>query len=82
MSVRGSQISRVVFKVDGKRVGSVRRAQSGRVYSISINPSRYSEGSHLVTAKVRFTAESNTEPKKLRARFVRCARRVDPAFTG
>jgi hypothetical protein len=82
MSVRGSQIRRVVFRIDGKRVKTVRRAQNGRVYSISINPKRYSEGSHLVTAKVRFTAASNTESKTLRARFVRCVRRVAPAFTG
>ena len=82
MSVRGSQIRRVVFLIDGKRVKTVRRAQSGRVYSISIDPRRYGQGSHLVTAKVRFTAASNTASKTLRARFVRCVRRVAPAFTG
>jgi hypothetical protein len=82
MSVRGSQIRRVVFSIDGKRVKTVRKSQNGRVYSITIRPRRYSEGSHLVTARVRFTEASNTPSKRLRARFVRCARRVAPAFTG
>ena len=82
MSVRGSQIRNVVFAIDGRRVKRVRRAGSGRVYSIEIDPRRYREGSHLVTAKVTFTTASNTPSKRFRARFVRCARRVAPAFTG
>jgi hypothetical protein len=82
MSVRGREIRSVVFTIDGKRVKTVRRAQNGRVYSITIRPKSYSEGSHLVTARVRFTEASQTPSKRLRARFVRCARRVAPAFTG
>jgi hypothetical protein len=82
MSVRGRQIRRVVFSIDGKRVKTVRKSQNGRVYSITIRPRRFSEGSHLVTARVTFTEASNTPSKRLQARFVRCARRVAPAFTG
>ena len=82
ISVRGRSIRKVTFTIDGKKVRNVRRSGNGGVYSITINPNRYKPGSHVVTAKVSFTAASNTRSKTLRARFARCVRQVAPSFTG
>lgn len=82
VKVSGKQIRKVVFTIDGKRVKKVTAAASGSSYSIKVNPNRYKFGSHLVSAKVTFTAASNTRSKTLRVRFARCIRRTAPAFTG
>jgi hypothetical protein len=82
ISVRGRNISKVAFSIDGKRVKKVRSSGNGRVYSITINPNKFKPGAHRVKAKVTFTAASNTPSKTLRARFARCVRQVAPTFTG
>jgi hypothetical protein len=81
VKVSGKQIRKVVFTIDGKRVKKVSASANSSVYSITVNPNSYKAGSHLVTAKVTFTAASNTRSKTLRVRFARCVR-VAPAFTG
>ncbi len=82
VAVRGSSIRRVTFTVDGKRVKKVRTSQAGNVYSITVDPRRYSRGSHLIKATVVFTKASGTRTKTMRARFSRCVRAAQPAFTG
>ena len=77
--VRGTQIRKVVFTIDGRRVTKVSR--SGGVYTITIDPMKYRPGSHLVQAKATFRASSNTRAKTMRLRFARCIRTA-PAFTG
>jgi hypothetical protein len=81
VSVRGSQIRKVSFKIDGRSVRGVHASASGTVFSITINPNRFKPGSHLVTAKATFTAASNTRSKTMHVRFARCVRTA-PAFTG
>jgi hypothetical protein len=82
VKVSGKQIRKVVFTVDGKRVKKVSASASGTVYSITVNPNSYRAGSHLVAAKVTFSAASNTRSKTMRVRFARCIRTTAPAFTG
>jgi hypothetical protein len=82
VKVSGKQIRKVVFTIDGKRVKKVSASASGTVYSITVHPNSYKAGSHLVTAKVTFTAASNTRSKTMRVRFARCIRTTAPAFTG
>jgi hypothetical protein len=81
VKVSGKQIRKVAFTIDGKRVKKVSASASGNVYSITVNPNKFKPGSHLVAAKVTFTAASNTRSKTMRVRFARCVRTA-PAFTG
>jgi hypothetical protein len=81
VKVSGKQIRKVAFTIDGKRVNKVTKSAAGSVYAITVRPNSFKPGSHLVAAKVTFTAASNTRSKTLRVRFARCIRTA-PAFTG
>jgi hypothetical protein len=79
--VTGRSIAVVSFWVDGKRVKRLTGERS--VYAVKIRPSKYGFGRHRVIARVRFTAESGTAPRRLPLTFRRCARgAVAPRFTG
>lgn len=80
--VRGTQIAYVVFRIDGKRVRTVRTANKSGAFVLTIDPRKFKAGSHLVSARSVFKAESQTKAKTLRLRFSRCIRRTAPAFTG
>jgi hypothetical protein len=81
--VRGTQIARVVFKLDGKRIGTVTKRNAKGLYALRINLAKYRVGVHRLVVTVRFKAESQTATRTLRASFQRCAKRlVSPRFTG
>jgi hypothetical protein len=81
--VRGRQIARVTFFVDGRKVKQVKAKRGQRVFKLGINPRKYGKGIHRVTAKVVFKAASGTKARTLRLSFRRCARQVvAPRFTG
>jgi hypothetical protein len=81
--VRGTQIARVVFKLDGKRLAIVTKRNRKDLYAVRINPAKYRVGVHRLVVTVRFKAESRTATRTLRASFQRCAKRlVSPRFTG
>lgn len=81
--VRGTQITRVVFLVDGKVVKTLTRPNLGGSYAVRINPRSLRFGLHRIVARVRFTSGSGTRAKVLRLRFQRCAKAlVSPRFTG
>ncbi len=81
--VGGKQIDHVVFAIDGKRVRTVRTANSSGKFVLTVDPRKFKAGSHLVTARTVFKAESQTPAKTLRLRFSRCVRAAQaPAFTG
>jgi hypothetical protein len=74
--VKGRQIRRVTFFVDGRRVAQ-------RRLSARIRPARLGLGVHRVTARVVFRRASGTRARTLVLSFQRCARRVvAPRFTG
>ena len=78
-TVRGSQISRVVFSIDGRRIGS----RTGSPFSVSV---RARPGRHVVTARVTF--RDDTQARTLRLPYRACAaalrrpRRGPSRFTG
>jgi hypothetical protein len=81
--VRGREIRRVVFMLDGRRVRTLTKPNSGQRYALPVNPARLRRGVHRVTATTTFTTASNTRPRTLRVVFQRCSRRaVSPQFTG
>ena len=81
--VRGTQIARVVFKLDGKRIGTVTKKNAKGLYALRINPAKYRIGVHRLVVTVRFKASSRTATRTLRSAFQRCARQlVSPRFTG
>jgi hypothetical protein len=81
--VRGAQIKRVVFKLDGKRIGSVTKRNKAGLYALRINPANYRIGVHRLVVTVTFNSASRTKARTLRASFQRCAKRlVSPRFTG
>ena len=64
-TVRGRQIRRVTFFVDGRRI-VIRKAKSGqRTFKARIRPSRLSVGVHRVTARVVFRTASRTRARTL-----------------
>lgn len=64
-AVVGTEISRVVFSVDGKQVA----IRSSSPYRVSIDPT---PGHHVLTARVTFLPASNTAARTLRLRFTGC----------
>jgi hypothetical protein len=82
--VTGRQIRRVTFTVDGRRVGSVTRADSLGRYQARIDPRRLRAGVHRVQARVEFVRGAGSA-RTVRMSFRICARpaaQVAPNFTG
>jgi hypothetical protein len=78
--VRGVGIARVVFRLDGKKVKTVRE---GKLFSARVNPQRLSLGVHRLVATVTFEASRHAKSRTLRASFQRCGKRlIAPRFTG
>jgi len=83
--VRGSQIRRVVFTLDGKVARTLTKPNSGSRYVLTVNPNRLSRGIHRILANTTFSSQSKTPPRALRVTFSRCARgavSAPPNFTG
>ncbi len=81
-TVRGKQIRRVTFFVRGHKVKTVTKAANGR-WTLSMRTSSLRRGPNAVTARVEFTAASQTKARTLRINITRCAAQVvSPQFTG
>ncbi|MEA2273578.1 MAG: hypothetical protein QOI98_2286, partial [Solirubrobacteraceae bacterium] len=81
--VTGAQIARVVFRLDGRRLATVSKANGKRgAFQVHVSPSGLRTGIHKLTARVTFKAAANTRARTLRLAFAHCARRVLPRFTG
>jgi hypothetical protein len=79
--VSGRSIAAVAFYVDGRLMKNITSMRSA--YRMTVRPGRYSTGRHKVVARVRFTAASGTQSRRLRLTFRRCAQAaVAPRFTG
>jgi hypothetical protein len=81
-TVRGKQITKVVFRIDGKKRATVSSPDSKGRFKFKVNPKKFKPGSHLLVARSTFAADSNTAPKTMRLRFSRCVKKTAPAFTG
>ena len=84
VQVRGTQIARVSFYVDGKLRTRVLGRAGRTVFSARIAaPRRTDRRVHRLTAKVRFNAASRTRARTLRLAYQRCpSAAAKPAFTG
>lgn len=81
--VRGRQIERVTFALDGRVVSVLNRANRGSLWVLTVNPRTKRIGVHRITARTVFKRQSGTRARTLRVTFSRCARRAtSPAFTG
>ena len=78
--VRGAGIARVVFRLDGKTIKTVKK---GALFTARVNPTRLSLGVHRLVATVTFQASRHAKTRTLRASFQRCGKRlIAPRFTG
>ena len=81
--VRGSQIRRVTFRLDGRKVLSLTKPDRGTRFTLLVRPGTMSAGTHRVTATASFTKASSTPARVLRVAFQRCIRKVSrPVFAG
>jgi len=93
--VRGTQVAKVVFKVDGKTVKTLTKPNAGSNFQVRVDPSKFKIGVHRITATVIVNnvtvnpdtgALIRTEAQKartIRISFQRCARKLAaPRFTG
>ncbi len=77
------QIRRVEFRIDGKRVARLRKANRRGRFEVRVRPAGHRFGTHRLVIKVEFTKASGTEAKTLSRTFLRCGRpAVKPQFTG
>jgi hypothetical protein len=84
LRVQGRRIRRVTFFVDGRRVGTVTRADRAGRFQVRIDPRRMRSGTHRVRAQVQFRSGAGPA-RTLRMSFRVCARparQVQPQFTG
>jgi uncharacterized repeat protein (TIGR01451 family) len=80
--VRGTKISSVTIKLDGKVVKRFKNVGSKTV-AYRIDPSKLRIGVHRLVATITFQKGSGTKPKTMRLSFQRCSKKlVAPRFTG
>jgi hypothetical protein len=81
--VRGVEIVKVVFKIDGKKVKTLTKPNSGTNFQYRVNPKKFRIGVHRIVATVTFSKETNKKAQTFRISFQRCARKLAaPRFTG
>jgi hypothetical protein len=81
-TVRGRQIARVTFYVDGRKHKRVVAKAGQRVFKATIRPGS-SVGVHRVKARIVFKASARTKARTLRLSYRKCVRQVvTPQFTG
>ena len=71
--VRGARIRRVLFRLDGRRLGSVSAADWRGRYGVKVRPGRLREGRHVVTARIEFLRGSHLKRRLVRLSFRKCA---------
>jgi hypothetical protein len=77
-TVRGRQIALVTFKLDGKKVKTVKGAGS-----YSVDSSKLKAGVHRIKARVTYKAASQTPARTHVVTFQRCVqRKIKPRFAG
>jgi hypothetical protein len=73
VAITGSQISRTVFTLDGKKIRTLTKPNLGStVYRVKIDPSHLTAKAHHVIARVTFRSTSGTQAKTLKFTFSRC----------
>ena len=79
----GAHIRKVTFSVNGRRVKTLTRANSGAGYQLTLATSSLAYGPQKVRAVVQFAADAVPRTRTLSLQFSRCrARVVTPTFAG
>lgn len=82
-SISGSQVRRVTFYVNGRKVKTLTGANAGTSYRLRYRTAGLRNGSYAVRARVEFSKASGAKPRTFGLQFSRCSRRaVQPTFTG
>ena len=71
--VRGAHIRGVLFRLDGRTLGSVSVADWRGRYGVQVNPERLREGKHVVSARIEFLPGSGLKQRTVRLSFRKCA---------
>jgi hypothetical protein len=71
--VRGYRISKVSFRLDGRKLETVSVADWRGRYGVTVRPGRLSEGRHVVAARIEFVEGSNLKQRTVRLRFRKCS---------
>lgn len=81
--VRGQNVLQVVFKLDGKKVKTLKSPNAAGNFQIRVNPAKLRIGVHRIVATVTFKADTKKSPQTFRVSFQRCAKKLAaPRFTG
>jgi hypothetical protein len=81
--VRGTNVARVLFRLDARTVKTLTRTNFRDTYAVRINPRRLRPGVHRLVAMVTFQRGGATKAQTLRLGFQRCPRALRaPRFTG
>jgi hypothetical protein len=76
--VRGREIRKVVFFLDGQRFRTVRRSDKKGRFGVRINRKQLSPGKHRVRARVIFRRSAHRRPATVRLVLRRCIRNPPP----
>jgi hypothetical protein len=71
--VRGHRISKVSFRLNGRKLGTVSVADWRGRYGVMVRPGRLSKGRHAIAARIEFVKGSNLKQRTVRLRFRKCA---------
>jgi hypothetical protein len=81
--VTGQNVAKVVFILDGKKIKTLTKPNSGARYQVRVNPAKMKIGVHRISATVTFKAITKKAAKTYRISFQRCAKKLAaPRFTG
>ena len=82
--VSGVNVAKVVFKLDGKTIKTLRKPNNGsNRFQVRVNPANFRIGVHRIVATVTYQAATKKKPQTFRVSFQRCARKLAaPRFTG
>jgi hypothetical protein len=83
VNVRGTDITRVTFTLDGRRIKTLTKPNAGRLFRLRVRRTgALRRGTHRIVARTTFTAASGAPARRLRVVFQRCRRAQAPRFTG
>ncbi|HYZ30006.1 MAG TPA: hypothetical protein VE570_13170 [Thermoleophilaceae bacterium] len=81
--VRGVNVQKVVFKLDGKTIKTLTKPNRGSLFNVRINPAKMKIGVHRIVATVTFKPATKKKAQTFRISFQRCAKKLAaPRFTG
>jgi hypothetical protein len=81
--VSGTNVAKVVFKLDGKKIKTLTAPNAGKRFQIRVNPAKLRIGVHRIVATVNFKAATKKKAQTFRISFQRCAKKLAaPRFTG